>query len=228
MARVKLSPIFTNISGSIGGMTVQRNKFGVSLRQKPLPIRSNSAAQYIVRQHMIAIQAAWQDLTDAQRLQWNRFLDFSGQTIKHDKSVKLSGHALYLKYQLYRLLTGFPLLTTITYVPMPEVPLVNHLTDYGAYANIVFYSTVDVSEYFWVLALSGPRTATRFFSQQGLRVCTTGYPPTDNAAYDIKPDYLNAFGIFPTTGSYIHYSIIWFSVNAPVYTGKITGVIQSN
>ena len=89
MARVKLGPLITDISGSIGGMTIQRNKFGITLRQKPIPVYKFTPAQITIRTYIATIQAAWQNLTDAERLQWNRFLDFSGQTINRDPSVKL-------------------------------------------------------------------------------------------------------------------------------------------
>ena len=224
MARVKLSPIFTNISGSIGGMTVQRNKFGVSLRQKPLPLKSNSPAQYIVRQYMTIIQAAWQDLTDAQRLQWNRFLDFSGQTINNDKSVKLSGHALYLKYQLFRLLSGYPLLTTIVYTPMPAVPFIQEMTlELGEWL-IEFNSAVDYSDFFFVFKISTPRNENQAFSKRGLRFMKV--IPADSSWFAIEDSYITAFGILPAVPHFVHYSIQWFSGLSPVFTGITTGVYE--
>ena len=227
MARVKLSPLLTDISGSIGGVTIQRNKFGVTLRQKPLPLNTLTSARSNIRALMVTVQQAWQNLTATQRLQWERFLDFSGQSINKNRSVKLSGHALYIKYQMYRLISGFPLLTTITYVPMPDVPLVNGMVNYGGYMNLVFYSTVDVSDYFFLIKLSNPRQASRAFSANGLRVCITPYPPSDNASYNIKASYESAFGVSPAAGATIHYSVLWFSVLAPVFTSKSTGTFLS-
>ena len=224
MARVKLSPIFTNISGSIGGMTVQRNRFGVSLRQKPLPIKSNSPSQYIVRQHITTIQHAWQDLTDVQRLQWNRFLDFSGQTINNDKSVKLSGHALYLKYQLFRLLSGYSLLTTITYIPMPKAVEIACLC---IAADSLILSTEDDAvhtEFFFLFKVTTSRHKNQAFSPRGLRYMFT--TPATAQNFQIKEAYKTAFGILPANLSWFHYSLQSFSVLAPVYSGVVSGKFQ--
>ena len=224
MARVKLSPILTQASGSVGGITLQRNKFGMTMRQKSMPTNPCSSAQYVIRQHMITIQAAWQNLTDAQRLQWNRFLDFSGQTIKHDKSVRLSGHALYLKYQLYRLLTGYSLLTTITYVPMPAVPLIQEMTLDAGVWEIEFSSAVDYSDFFFLFSITTPRYENRVFSKRGLRFMKV--TPADSQWFEIQVPYIATFGVLPAVPHFVHYSIKWFSALAPVYTGVTTGVYE--
>lgn len=224
MARVKLSPLLTDISGSIGGMTIQRNKFGMTLRRKPLPIRSATTAQLNVRVLMVTIQKAWQNLTDAQRLQWNRFLDFSGQTINRDRSVKLSGHALYIKYQLYRLLSGYSLLTTLTYVPMPAVPLIDEITLAGGVFELEFATAVDYSDYFFIFSITTPRGENRAFSRRGLRYMKV--TRADTAFFEIQDPYITAFGILPAVPHFIHYSIKWFSGLAPVFTGITTGVFE--
>ena len=221
MARVKLSSLLTDISGSIGGLTIQRNKYGITARQKPLPPSSFSPAQYIVRRNMAIIQHAWQDLTDAQRLQWKRFLDFSGQTINNDKSVKLNGHALYLKYQMFRLLAGYPLLTTLTYIPMPAVSQAVSVTVGVDLLRLSVGYIIDHTSQFFLFFMSAPRQYNQAPSRQGLRymfvVATTGL------GFEITDSYKAAFGILPGIGTCFHYSIQSFSVVAPVYSGITFG-----
>lgn len=222
MARVKLSPLLTDISGSIGGLTIQRNKFGVSMRSKPLPYLKSTDAQNVVRTHMVTIQAAWQALTDSQRLQWNRFLDYSGQSIRRDRSIKLSGHALYIKYQMYRLLQGYSLYTTISYAPMQDVPSFNYIDiAAGPIMTFALDSAVDFSEYFFNLKLSYPRRASSSFSPKGLRLmyCT----PADSATFIITSSYSDAFGFTPAIGTSLDYSLVWFSDISPVFSGYTTG-----
>ena len=67
MARVKFGSLVTEISGSIGGSTFQRNSFGNTLRNKPNPIRSRTAAQLSIRQYMKQAHAGWTALTAAER-----------------------------------------------------------------------------------------------------------------------------------------------------------------
>lgn len=221
MARVKLGPMVTNISGSIGGVTIQRNRFGISMRQKPLPPTSFTSAQYNVRQKIITIQLAWQNLSDAQRLQWHRFLDFSGQTIRADRSVKLSGHTLYLKYQLYRLLTGFALLTDLVYVPMPPTFEVVGLTVAADSLQLELSAQVDHTALFFMFYISTPRHENQAPSRKGLRYMFTAIATA--TVFQIKEAYKDAFGVLPNVDTWAHYSIQWFSVLAPVYSGTTFG-----
>ncbi len=221
MARIKLGPLITDISGSIGGMTIQRNKFGITLRQKPIPLYKFTPAQITIRTYIATIQAAWQNLTDAERLQWNRFLDFSGQTINRDRSVKLSGHSLYLKYQLYRLLTGMSLLTTLTYVPMPSMPDFVSLTVDVDSLQLQLDVSVDHTKLFFMFFISNPRHENKAPSRHGLRYMSTAIDT--GFVFQIKEAYKAAFGILPAIDTWAHYSLQYFSVLAPVYSGITRG-----
>lgn len=222
MARVKLSPIITQASGSIGGITLQRNKYGMTMREKPLPSNPFTSGQYTVRQRMTTVQKAWQDLTDAQRLQWDRFLDFSGQSIKRDKSVKLSGHSLFLKYQVHRLISGEAMMTTIQYVPMPEMPAFSQFDMPGGFLMFDLASTCTAADLWYTLRVSSPRIPGRAFSARGLRVVTGVYQNHTQLA--IYTSYLAAFGVSPSVGDTLHYSIQFFSWKSPIVAGRQTGV----
>lgn len=221
MARIKLGPVITNISGSIGGLTIQRNRFGLTLREKPLPRDPFTSSQYSIRSKISYIQSAWQNLTDAQRLQWDRFLDFSGQTIKHDKNVKLSGHSLYLKYQLFRLLTGQNLLSTIVYSPMPSTPSFSYIDWDSPNLRIRFDNNVVHTSYFFIFSLTSPRLANKAFSKMGLRFMLTTF--NTDYQYSIQTPYVAAFGALPLVAVTLHYSLRWFSVVSPVYSGVYHG-----
>ena len=222
MARVKLSPILTQASGSIGGITLQRNKYGMTMRQKPLPINPSSSAQYVVRQHMVTVQAAWQALTDAQRLQWDRFPDFSGQSIKRDRFVKISGHALYIKYQIMRLLTGQALLTTIAYTPFPTLTTFEKFEANYPLMWIEFNVGVSSTEYWFLLRMSSPRLPSKKFSPRGLRVINANYGSSD--LYNIGANYIAAFGAAANIGDTVHYTLQFFGYTSPVISGIISGV----
>lgn len=222
MARIKLGPVITDISGSIGGITFQRNKFGMTLREKPLPLNPFTSAQYVVRQHMQSIQISWQNLTDAQRLQWDRFLDFSGQTINSNKSVKLSGHTLFIKYQMIRLMSGRPLLATFSYIPMPTVSPFDKFTVSGSFLYVNFSPTIDSSEYFFLVRVSTPRIPNRVFSFRGLRVMEAFYQ--DGIQFAIYTPYIAAFGFVPSIGDTLHYSLQYYSYRDPIFSGIQTGV----
>lgn len=191
------------------------------MRQKPLPLNPMTTGQYGIRQAMREIQKEWQDLTSAERLQWDRFLDYSGQGTNNNKSVKLSGHALFIKYQILRLITGRPILTTIAYNVMPWTPPIEYIKNIAGSLVLYLLSVVDSSEYWFIFRITSPRIANVAYSPRGLRVmvCTYG----DSANYYFQTQYIAAFGAVPAIGDTVHYSIQWFSYTAPVMSGVITG-----
>lgn len=223
MARIKLGPVVTDIAGSIGGMTIQRNKFGLTMRSKPLPLFSQTSSQYVIRQYIRSLQNSWQSLSDAQRLQWNRFLDFSGQTIRRDRSILMSGHTLYIKYQLFRLLAGQSLLTTLAYSVLPDLELFDEIKIVGGEPILYFEAGIDHAAYFFQFLCTTPRSPSKVFSRRGLRFMQVPWQSSGN--YNFNDSYIAAFGIAPSTGDTVHYSLQYWSVVAPVFSSKYTGTI---
>lgn len=220
-----MGPVVTDISGSIGAVTIQRNRFGMTMRSKPLPKRSETPAQFLIRRHIISLQYSWQALTDAQRLQWNRFLDFSGQTINRDRSIRLSGQMLYIKYQLYRLMLGRGLLTTLAYVPMPDFIIPDLLIRTGGVLYLHFPGSIDSVNYFFVFSITCPRTQNQAYNPRGLRYMDTDFASA--GVFYLTDPYIAAFGVLPVVGSWHHYSILYISMISPVFTGTYTGKIKS-
>lgn len=224
MARIKLGPVITDISGSVGGATFQRGRFGHIMRSRPLPLDKNTTLQQRTRASVVKAQTFWQALPSAERLQWERFMDFSGQTIRRDRSVLLSGHALYLKYQVWLDLVGEDVLETIQYIPMPEYPKLNAINhDVGDF-YLKFDFTVENAEVYFICKLTSPRLASQAFSYKGLRFMRVTYKTDDE--YSINIPYIAAFGVMPATDAYLHYSIQWFSTLSPIFSGTFTGIMQ--
>jgi len=221
MARIKLGPAITDIAGSIGCMTIQRNRWGITARQKPLPLRSETTAQYNIRRMMVELQASWQNLNDNQRRQWDRFIDFSGQTIRRDRSVKMSGHSLYLKYQLFLLLYDQPLLTTIAYSPIPDWSEYQNITVTAEVIQIWFYYIITPATYFFTLKVTSPRLENQSFNPRGLRFMKV--TPSEAGNFNFTDAYKAAFGVLPPGNSWLHYEIQYFSTTSPVWSGKFTG-----
>jgi len=219
MARIKLGPALTDISGSVGGTTFQRSRFGMTMRAKPLPLKSETPAQMTIRRHIAFLQGAWQALTPAKRLQWDRYIDFSGQTIRRDKSVLTSGQALFINYQLFLRLYNKPLLTDLAYIPMPAYnPLQNIAVDAGVYL-LSFSGSIVHTVYFFLCKLTAPRHQSQAFSPRGLRFIYI--PMQTTSEFPINQMYIEAFGALPPIGSYVHCTIRYFSMLAPVFTSPI-------
>lgn len=85
-------------SGSIGGQTHARNRFGNYVRARTKPVNPNTARQQSVRSALIAIVARWgQNLTAAQRSQWDTYAANIAWQNKLGETVKLTGFNMYVR-----------------------------------------------------------------------------------------------------------------------------------
>lgn len=73
MARVTYGPLITAFSGSIGGITFQRNSSGNIARMRPAPPVVSSALQAAQQARLITTVNYWSKLTCPQKALWNQF-----------------------------------------------------------------------------------------------------------------------------------------------------------
>lgn len=88
--------IFTNISGSTGGVTGSRNKGGQYLRARVNPVNPNSPAQQQSRATFADANAAWSGLTPEERTAWNDFAEIQVATNRIGDVIQLSGQQSYV------------------------------------------------------------------------------------------------------------------------------------
>ena len=68
------SALISKASGSIGGVTGSRNRFGMYFRSRSNPVNPNSDRQIDARSRMAQLASAWNEqLTAAQRSLWNSY-----------------------------------------------------------------------------------------------------------------------------------------------------------
>jgi hypothetical protein len=118
MARIKLSGILSEISGSVSGMTFQNSLSGLTLRKKPIPLNPKSQSQLNQRNSLTYLQNLWFELSQVDRNKWIYFISWSNQSQKHNTHLLLSGYQLFIKYQSARLIAGLPVLTSFVFEPI--------------------------------------------------------------------------------------------------------------
>jgi hypothetical protein len=115
MARVQYGSLITDISGSMHGHTFQRNAYGKTIRTKPSVIGSPSTSQAARRNALFVVQAAWTNLSESDRANWNNFGSYHYQGSRHNTGSALSGYNLFLKYNLLRWQIANSVYLTIQY-----------------------------------------------------------------------------------------------------------------
>lgn len=227
MARVKLSGLLSDLSGSVAGMTFQQSLSGLTLRKKPIPLKINSQSQLIQRQNLSYLQSLWFNLSLVDRDKWKYFLSWSNQSQNHNTHLLISGYQLFIKYQSARILAGLPVLTSFVFEPINYGIIPFDLYISGSTFYALFEDWVSADQYFFNLFLTPPVSLGSAYRNPNLRFMKVSYH-VDRQYYLIN-SYLNAFGSLPSLGQQVNFRMYWFGINSPVLGFYQTGskIIQS-
>jgi len=75
MARIQLATPVSEISGSIGGVTFQRNRSGIIARKRPFGRKFPTPNRSTQENSFAGLQARWNGLSNAEKITWNDFAD---------------------------------------------------------------------------------------------------------------------------------------------------------
>lgn len=99
MALVKFGGGVTQMSGSVGGNTYARNRFGNYIRSRTKPVNPNSTQQGVIRTILSQIAATWQDvLTPAERLAWTTYAAAVAMKNRLGETVYMTGFNHFMRY----------------------------------------------------------------------------------------------------------------------------------
>jgi len=223
MARVKYASIVSEVSGSIGSATFQKSLYGNSLRSKPNPRRSSTALQQYCRNLMMQLHQAWAALSDDQRRQWNQFIAYSSAKIRRDKNILTTGHALFIKYNYFRLLSQLSILTDFDYVIIESFPLPDGIATDGFDIDIYYDANFNGNTIWGVVKLSAPMKPSLSFTAAGLRYQFATWAAGGRSTFSYNTSYIAAFGAIAPVGSTVHYSSTFFSMLAPIISQELCG-----
>lgn len=133
------SALLTAASGSIGGMTASRNRGGLFLRSRVIPVNPNTERQGEARANMAQAVNAWSNiLSDTNRQAWTSYAASTPVVDKLGAQLILSGQQMFVKCSLPRLIAGLPLVpagpiasglaTTPTFSVDPVVSVADGIT----------------------------------------------------------------------------------------------------
>lgn len=98
MALVKYGPGISAMSGSIGGSTFARNRFGNYIRTRTKPTNPNTASQVQVRSALAYCTERWSGtLTAPQRTAWNLYASSVTMKNRLGENINLTGFNHYVR-----------------------------------------------------------------------------------------------------------------------------------
>jgi len=120
MAKIEYGPIAAQVSGSMGGTTFSRNRYGTYFRSKAIPVNPNTAYQQLVRANLAARSQEWRGLTQDQRMAWNTWAQSNPFIDRLGNSQVLQPNAAYVRLNALLAMSGN---SVITDPPVGDAPL---------------------------------------------------------------------------------------------------------
>lgn len=112
MARVTYGALITELAGSIGGITFQRNSSGSIARLKPnMPVNS-TAPQQLQQNKLSQLISQWPSLSSADKLSWETFAGLHNHVNEFSDVKHLSGFQWFMSCNLNLLIVGESVITT--------------------------------------------------------------------------------------------------------------------
>jgi len=104
MALVMYGGGILQMSGSIGGNTFAKNRYGKYIRTRTKPVNPNSARQQQIRGIFAQLTTRWaQTLTNNQRIAWNLYASNVAMKNRLGEIINLTGFNHYIRSNSYRL-----------------------------------------------------------------------------------------------------------------------------
>jgi len=202
MARIIFSALVSEIRGSIGGTTFQKNAYGYTIKSKPNMIKPNSRTQNFTKNWFVTGQRAWAKLSRANRTAWNTWASTFPQFAKNNLDSQLSGFQVFSRNVYYRQLNNLAALAVPSFSPDPIPTLEGAFSIAldGIGGLIITQPTWGTTaNYFLSVFVSSPikpssnflSTKTRFMLSRTL---------STSAANDIASTFITKFGQLPLEG----------------------------
>ncbi len=147
MARIIYGSIITNIKGSIGGITFQKNGSGTIARLKPRKNQTNTQKQRDQQPRLKQLQREWNLLSLTNKILWNDFAAINKKIGLDGQEKKLTGYQWFLSINENLILIN----EDIKKAP-PVYEIVNPINSAPLYWNqevlfLSYNSSVDTSLY---------------------------------------------------------------------------------
>ena len=180
-------------SGSVGGQTHARNRFGPYVRARTKPVNPNTARQQAVRAAIANLADRWsQILTAAQRVAWNLYANSVVMKNRLGQDIHLTGFNHYIRSNSLLIQVGGTLVDdgpTVFELPTKDPTLAITASEGTQLVSVAFDDTMawlDLDEAYLHVKLGQPQNPQRYYFNGPWRYMDnipgdSGTPPTTPA-----------------------------------------------
>lgn len=208
-------------SGSVGGVTSSRNRFGQYRRNRAIPVNPATTAQGTVRARMSANAAAWRALTSAQRAGW---ADLGLSMSRNDalgQAYTLTGFMAYCAVNNNKDLAGDAAVADAPALVTPSTILTATITLTAASFSIAYTPTPMPAATKLVVYASPQRSAGRSYESDYRFIQIGGAAGASPLV--VLTAYTAKFGV-PVVGNRIFLSLVSYSggfLSGPLLTSAV-------
>ena len=214
MGKIIYGALGTEIRGSIGGSTFQRNKHGFTMRNKPKMTLPSGNAVRLIQQNMVQVIQAWQALTPAERLDYVTYASTYPQYSKNNPTSVLSGYEVYLMWQATRLAVEQNIRSGIVFHSIAFPTFAPTVTRTGSHLYVNLHDVGGDTNCFFGVYMSG--TVLNSINFIGSRTRYITIAVIGEGSSDWAGMYISRLGALPESGSTIFMRIIPLGADAPV------------
>jgi hypothetical protein len=191
-------------SGSEGGTTASRNRFGQYIRRRAVPVQPRTPAQLNQRARMTTNAAGWRTITDAQRAGW---ADLGSQITRSDslgQTYTLNGPLAYASVNNNKLDAGDAAVADAPAIVTPPDLLTATITLTAASFSVAYTATPLAAGVRLFIFVSPQQSAGRKFNGDYRLLTVTAAAAASPA--NILAAYTAKFGV-PVVGNRIFLSL---------------------
>lgn len=199
MARIKFSPIISDVKGKIGNIVFQGGKSGTIIRERVLPRNPKTQLQSIKRGLLNEVKSEWQNLTTDQRNSWLSLSSFMKQKQKNDQTKQLTGYELFVQSNFIRNQAS---ITSVFETSLRTSTVSGYSNEVDVLNPSSFIMSVEAftsdADMYVSLYMSRPFRQSASIAQSEVRYLGTVFSSFGNI--DLTQAYQEMFGVLPVSG----------------------------
>lgn len=213
MARIKYGALATEIRGSVGGTTFQSNKYGFTIKNKPLMARPNSEATLVSQRILSQVVQAWASLTSTQQALFNSYAASFPQFARNNLSAILSGYNVFVMWNCTRLASNSPISLTTDMYDVVFPPIAPSVTNSAGVLSVDMNADYDEPDVAWACFISPVVRPSINFPPSTFRYMING--TSTGGPFNITSLYLSVFGSLPTAGQLVFLRAVPYGLSTP-------------
>lgn len=191
-------------SGSVGGVTSSRNRYGQYRRTRAIPVNPNTSFQGAIRTRFAALSAAWSALTAAQRAGWATLASGITRTDSLGQQYTMSASQCYSSINMNNLDAGNTVVADAPGKVAPVALLTATITTTGGTLSLA-YTTTPLGAAIRLFVYASPQRSAGRSYEGDLRLVNVTAAAAASPA-NILAAYVARFGP-PVIGQKIFFSL---------------------